>query len=553
MRQTLRRLAILIVFVGLAGSAHAAEDPVLVVRIESLDAVTADLARFPGAGPGAGLETLLANPLLSVGKEIDWVDGSRPAVMVLPMEGLMAGANGMLVALPYKNAEAASEALSALENNGRAVQSRPDEGYVVMGPNADSLRKLDLASAIRTGDLPAGNLTADFNLEKVAPMIRMGLASGRQMVEQQMTNQAEAQGSGITPEAMKSMTGFYFDLIDDVLSNSSRLQLSLEAQTEDFVVHLRMVPIPGSTLEGLQRAQKGGLPDLARFIERGGDSMTMAGQITYTPEFLDAFKVYMKRYGAMMTELTSAYQAQAGDAGMGNWFSSIFSSMDKWVDCYRGDFAGSYRIGGETGIETVAIIGTDDAGACRELMSQMADMTLRVPTGADASMHVETKEDTLTYRGVEATRTEIRVELPDGEHSAEQELMQSMFGPGLISYSGLTHKKMLVTATGGDAESNFKQMVDRVAKPHSSKKMSPETFAPLTVGPGVFATINFKSLFGWIEALGTQADSPALQRIRDLPDRAGRLVYGARFDGSGLNLEVGVPFGLLQAFAGEEP
>ncbi len=552
MGKTLRRLAVLILFVALAGSAHAAEDPILVVRIESLDAVTADLARFPGAGPGAGLESLLANPLLSVGKDSDWVDGSRPAVMVLPMEGLMAGAGGMLVALPYKNEEAASAALSDLESNGRAFQSRPEEGYVVMGPNAAAVRDLDLASAMQTGDLPVGNLSADLNLEKIAPMIRMGMASGRQVVEQQMANQAEAQTSGMTPEAMKSMTGFYFDLIDDVLSNSSRLQLSLEAQTEDFVVHLRMVPIPGSTLDGLQRAQKGGLPDLARFIEPSGDSMTMAGQITYTAEFLEAFKVYMQRYGEMMTELASVYRAQTGVAGMGDWFSAAFGSMDKWVDCYRGDFAGSYRFGGETGIEAVAVVGTEDAKACRELISQMAGIAAQVPTGPEGSMQIQAEENALNYRGVKAMKSEVRLELPDGERTPDQEMMESMFGSGMVTYSGLT-KKMLVTAFGGNAESNFKLMIDRVNKPRASKRMSPETFAPLTVGPGVFATISFKSLFGWVEALGTQPDSPVFQRLRDLSDRNGRLVYGARFDGSGLNLEVGIPFGLVQALSGGEP
>ncbi len=552
MRQTLRRLAVFALFAALVGSAQAAEDPILVIRMESLDAVTADLAQFPGAGAGAGLEALLANPLLSIGKESDWVDGSRPAVMVLPMEGLMAGANGMLVALPYKNEEAASAALSDLESSGRAFQSRPEEGYVVMGPNAAAVRDLDLAGAMKTGNLPAGNLSADLNLEKVAPMLRMGLASGRQMVEQQMANQAEAQPSGMTPEAMKSMAGFYFDLFEDVLSNSSRIQLSLETQADDFVVHLRLVPIPGSTLDGLQRAQKGGLPDLARFIESGGDSMTMAGQITYTTEFLDAFKVYMQRYGEVMTEITSSYQDQVGVDGMGEWFSAAFASMDKWVDCYRGDFAGSYRFGGETGIEAVAVVGTDDPKACRDLISQMADIAVRVPTGPDASIQVEAEEDALTYRGVKAMKSVARIDLPEGERTPDQEMMESMFGSGMVTYSGLS-KKLLVTAFGGNAESNFKQMIDRVTKPRASKKMSPEIFAPLTVGPGVFATLNFKSLFGWIEAMGTQPDAPALQRVRDLPDRAGRLVYGARFDGSGLNLEIGVPFGLLQAFAGGEP
>lgn len=482
-------------------------------------------------------------------------------------------------------------------SGGTSLVVRAEEGYLVVGLDPTVVGNVDLAAVLGGGDLPPGNISLDIYLEEVAPVVQAGLLQGRQMVQVQMeaaaaeateeeekpegpaapseegvTEEEEAapdeegategeeaapdeEGSsdeGITiepvydPQALMPVVDLYFDFIRDAINNVSRVQISIEVTGEHLLLHERLSPRAGSTLAGLVAAQSGGFPDLARLVDPEGAMMTMVGQVTRTPEFDAALAGYAGRYldavGGLMSGL--------GDQPFLEQYMGMMDSapplVEKWLACYRGDMAATFDIGLESGMRMTQVMGVRDAEACRTVMAQSSELMEAVPAGTDGEPFFDYAENVFSHAGVTANRTEMRfplsvVEDAEGEEAAE--LMRAMFGGDrLVTYQGLTGEHMVFTL-GQEAEQAFKDVVDRVAAGGGGKGLTEASFAPLVAGPGFLAVFD---LGAFLElAAGFAENDEESEEIGLLAGTPGRVVYGARFSGTGLEIDLAFPLETL--------
>ena len=545
-------LALLISIAAPAGASNVA-----VVRAESLDSVSSDLDRISNPEQtGFSLELL---PWLqaSLGlPDLSWVDRARPLAVALPVQGMALGAKGLVAVFPvtdaglamqnlteaFENAEPDETGVLEIELEGDAtLVIRPLDGLLVVGQNRGLVVGFNPQTALEPGDLPPGNLALEIDLEPIAPMVLMGLQAARQTAEQQIATPNET-GKAPDPETTKAIAGIGFQLVQDLLRNTSRIQLSIEVGAEHVIAHHRLIPNGGSTLAGLIGAQQGGLPEIAHYIDAAEADMVMAAQVTYTPAFLEAFQGYLGQYVTVMQELG----AMAGKAPETEWvgFAMAMASagLDKWSDCYRGDLAAAVDWD-EGGFSMRQVLGTADAEVCRSMFSEITRATSKLPE-LDGGPMITITEDALQYRGVSAQRQETRVPQPEETDEATREIMSSWFGgDSVLNYLAVTEDVILATA-GPDAEQGFKDLVDRLSGESGGGGLTAAAFTPLRTGPGLFLVFDIGAMLGSFSKL---PGAGAAGTLPDLSDGAGRFVYGARFESSALSLELAVPLGFLDA------
>jgi len=574
MIRSTRLLVPCLLLMSLVGLPLAAQN-VATLRVTSLEAALADVERLTAASgsPVTG-DLLMARMLGTLGLvDSGWIDRRRPVALVLPMQGMAFGMTGMVGAFPVGDVEAALAALAGLfegheveeglhyfPRDEQTVVVAPANGYLIVGLNAALVNGFDLQSALNPGPLPPGNLALDVDLEPVAPMALMGLESvrqqaiGRQGGADSTEDGPHAGGSEDEaqpqpdPQAVMSLLGLYFDFAKDMLNNTSRLQMSVELSSQHLVFHKRLLPKVGSTLAGLVDAQRGGLPELARHLDPADTFAVSAGQITFTPEFLFALQTYAQRYAEAMGELGAELQDEPGAQWLKLMTGPIVESANRWTECYRGDFAGTFEINAESGITTTQLAGAKNAELCSKLMLDTARMVAEAPGGPDGKPLATVKENALSHGGVNALRTEVDMATAAlaGDEEA-QKALKAWFGDApMVSYFGMAGD-LILTAGGSDAEERFKALVDRVGGKSKGAGIGPATFAPLEIAAGFFTAVDPVRLLSELpEVVGVTGESTAV--LNELAEDARRIAFGARFGEGGLNIEFAVSMKLIETF-----
>lgn len=417
---------------------QAADNDIARLRVESLDALAADVERLAAAvGQPVSRDMLLGMGLQAMGiQSHDWIDGKRPIVVVFPLQGMSLGPAGIVGALPVSDAAPALNALEGMfkthgidgevhtfsnETGGAPIVAVARDGYLLVGGNADLLQGFDLSGVLTRGALPPGNIALDIHLEPIAPLALGGLEQGRQMFMQNLETavedaeaaepeeevapdeeapapagdepatadepepaeepQAEYAAGGETeppfdPAAIAGIMDLYFDVLRDTINNVSHFQLSVEAAPGHAILHQRLIPRGGSTLAELVAAQEGGFPDLARLIDAERATYAWAGQIKITPRAREAVLGYAQSYFSALDGLFS----EMGDEGVpfSNLFGALMTNMEplvgSWLDCMRGDFAGAFHFNAGGGISAQQALGAGDIEACATVLDLGADL-----------------------------------------------------------------------------------------------------------------------------------------------------------------------------------
>jgi hypothetical protein len=379
----------------------------------------------------------------------------------------------------------------------------------------------------------------------------MGLQVGRQAVVSEMQNQDEGEegAADSDPEAAMAFVDLYFDFIRDALQNASRLQISLDVGADAIVFHKHVMPRAGSTLAGLIDAQQGGLPEVARYVEPGSGFATVAGQLTFTPEFTAAMQHYMTGYFAALQNLPAAAADSEGTGAYQAAMMEMFAgSAEGWTECYGGGFAAAFGFREEGGIDLHQVLDVKDAEKCRALMSELIGKVDEMVEMTDGKPMLTITENALEYAGVQAWRQETYIALPEGpETDAAAAMMAAWFGDeGMVSFSGIAGEFM-VSATGPDAEAQFKTLVDRVtAKKKQRARMvgiTAKTFEPVTTGPGFFISADLGQLVDAVApslpAEGEEGEA-ILEVLSNRPEDSLRIVEALRFEPGTLHIEVAV-------------
>jgi len=558
--------AVLVVLICAVTAPLSAAENIATLRFSSLDAVLADVERLSSmSGQTMTREDLLESSLGPLGLgDGAWIDGTRPIVFSLPSSGLMN--MGWVGALPVQDAHEAFAALEARLGTpevdgdlrafvtalGTTIHVRAVEDYLVFAQLPAAARGAELKQILDVGDLPPGNVALDIDLVPLTAMAQIGMAAGRQGVEDSLElEETDTTGRAAT----MGMYDLYVGVVNAMLLTSRRIQLSVEAGSEYLKIHKWLLPRADSTLARLLKAQKSGFPDIARQIDAESAVMVVAVGIDLTDGFRAALKEFSTEYTKVMGEMG---QSVSGDEAAG--FLALMSPWakmaDKWIDCARGDSVGSYEFGAETGFRLIQMAGMTDGEGCGELLDDVAEALAGIPETSDGRSLVVVTEQALVYSGVQATRVEfdlvgLGTGLEDqGTDSDEEdmEFIQKMLGAdGYVSYMGMKNN-LLVSTSGAGAEQAFKEIVDGLStKKKKRGRMTPKQFEPLKVGAGMFGAVDVAKILHELAKL--DPDDEDLQGLDALADQAGRWVFGTHLDPEALRVELSMPLSALHVFA----
>lgn len=592
-------LSVLVLLAPLA--AGAAEPNIVVLRVTSADAMVSDLERLaatmgmPMDGDEAidGAMGQLQFPGLAL------IDRSRPAALVFSSQGLALGVRALAGVLPVSDVDAALLVLedeyethgvnesthTFSRSDGNALVVRVEDDYLAVGLDPGVVGGLDLAAALDGAGLPPGNITLEIFLEEVAPIVQAGLLQGRQMIQAQMeTKAAEAEEEEaeepeeaetdeeggempdeegeeaesdvevtvepeLDPQAIAPVLDLYFDFLNDAVNNVSRVQYAIEVTGEHLLFHQWVSPRAGSTLAGLVEVQSGGFPELARLVDPEGAMIAMAGQVTRTPAVNEAVNGYMGRYLEAIEGLMAGLPDQEVVEQFGAVMGAAQPLIEQSLECYRGDVAATVAVGPESGLRMTQVMGVADGEACRDVLAGTVELLDSIPEDEDGELFLTMTENALSHAGVEASRYEMQFMLPlvqeaEGEEAAE--LLRLLFGGDrLVAYQGMTDE-YIINASGAEAEQAFTETVDRIAGGAGGGGLNAAYFAPLSPGPGFFAALDLSALFGMVGELAD--DDEEREAIELLAGSPGRIVYGARFSGTGLEFDLAFPMETLASW-----
>jgi hypothetical protein len=569
-----RLVAVVVTCLVACGLSVFAQQGVVVVRAESVDAVMSDLQRtMTSLGVQLPPEQVLGFVFQQLGvTELSWLDKTRPLALVLPMQGLQVTPPGIVAVVPVSDAAVALGALGSAPDTdaeedtavvhlvtaaGTSLFVMPSEDYLVVGLHRQLVADTDAKAALELPDLPPGSLAIDIFLEPIAPLVQMGLINAKQMVKHRVADGAGEEGgeeprseeeTAAAVEAVDAVVDLYSDLLLDLLNNTRRLQISLELGEEHMIVHGRMEPREGSTMAGLLEVQSGGLPDIARYIDSTESVVVFAGQMKLTPAFVEASNAYVQRFASALAVMQEDVAGMAGVDWLETSTMVVRQLGDRWVNCYRGDVAGSVVFDTEIGIRMEQISGTTDAAKCGEVLSEVAKAISEASNSEKGTSPIVLTENALEYRGVRAMRQEMNFELPEatnGQDDPAREITKAWLEAGsMVAYTGLTND-VLLTVAGSDAEERFKHLVDRVSDSKSGTGIEAGMFAPLQMGPGFYGVLDFGKVAQRIAESEDGAEGEDGRSITDLLGDAGRLAFGARLETGALHTEFAMPLFLF--------
>ncbi len=588
----------------------AARSSPIVIRAASLAAVADDVRRV--AGGAVNVEQVIGAIFRTLGMpnqtSAPWIDASLPLAVVLPP----LDSRGWAVAvLPVRETGAALDSLGQASNTpatledgvhefhlsrGPRLHVRPVDRYLVLGREAGLVRGFDVAAALSGGGLPRGNLTAELRLEdspgfgrpdREQPEQRERQAQQKvperseqqgppeqrqpqreqeqpeqQQPERERQRQPERQeprerpeeqalpGEPAVPDAAAARTpeALVTDLFEDVASNVSTVQASVELSASHLWLRLRLLPRASTGFSRLLAAQSGGLPDLARFVDPSNATAVQVGKIALTPEILEAGAQFIEKYLAASAAFAPPEDPTATPAAP--WPGGLLASMEeaavRELSCWRGDFAGVKRLDPEGGASSTEIWGVSDGEACRAAdLTALVEMARHLPT-SDGRPVLTVTEVALQYRGVTASVVEIR----SPQEGMSGAAWKSWLGDSIVMYSGLAGDLMLRTK-GRDAENAFRTLVDRVSDRTIRGGITAQAVAPLNVGPGFFTSVDIQQATTFLR-LAAGAGLQGL--LGQFPP--GRVVFGARLESGWLDLEAAVDLAVVDSMrspAGEAP
>lgn len=510
---------------------------VLTIRVESLDALLADVdtvAVALGRDPGSAraLVQRVADQL-GLGS-LDRIDGAKPLVVALPLQGMMLGDQGFVGAFPVADVEATIAAMKSgkqgvfVDENGLIhvpmgeapeLLLLPSKGYLLYGHNPNLIGGFDPTELLSGAHLPRGTIAAEFNADPLRAMIGMGMEGARQALAGVIAQGAEKGGRALDAETTAALANTIVGWAAALVDNTRSIQLSLQVSDKHLVVHNRYLPVEGSTLAALLQTQKGGMPEVARLLDGNGASMTMVANVNLTDEATAALAGFMQGYGALLQSVLSGNTEMGPLAGL---MPTLMEQSTGMLKCMRGDLAQVMDTTAD-GLRYALVSGLRDTQECRTL-----DQTV----GKILSAHPEALGETMTHspgalahRGVEAAKIRVNA----GE----------MFGAdGWESYLATT-AGVWINAGGRDGDETMRTLIDRVKDSKRGRGIDAAVFEPFKVTAGVYFTIDPGKFFSGFE------DDEFGRVFR----RLGSLTSALEFRPDAMALEFAIETGGLSALA----
>jgi hypothetical protein len=569
-------LCVVLFLITLGAPTPSSAQELLVARAESLNEVFDDVEAIADAvGKDLSRGTLLMMGSSVLGTDATgFIDLDRPVAAVMPVEGMMLMQNGVVVAVPVKDAAAAIDALASLFPNhavegemhtfssdqGQALYLTAENGYVRVGGNADLVTRNDPLAGEPTGSTTSVELL----LEPIAPMIGANLA----MVKAQMMASLEAEAAGdeempFDPAAMEPIFDAYFDGFRWLLANTSSIRLRLDVDDGYVRFAEDLIPKTDSALAGFIEDQKGGLPEIAKLADQES-AWYMAGQVNLTDEHRQGLKSFVVSYIDLVSEMipsqpgnvdadgadSTSDDAMAESLAFWNEYMAMLSPYaDRWIDCLRGDMVASFGFPEGQPFEFIEAFGLVNDDECASLVSEMSDELVNYIGSAE-----ELSDVFAVAEGPEIGKTKSllmtfdMVKLLDemGQASDEQAkaMMKAMYGESM-SVAMVTSGDALLATGGGHAVEHLGELAAMLPTPGKAP-----SFSPLDVRPGLMMAVNLGGMFTWMKNAIPEDAAADLERAAErFSGDVGRVPMALVFDSQMATFDTALSLETLEVIA----
>ena len=542
---------------------------VLTIRVESIESLLDDVDTIAVAlgQPKGSAEGWLQMAQGALGMpQFDWVDTKHPVVLALPLQGMMLGQNGFVGALPVADVDAAIAAMkSAVEGveidenglihvptgEGSELLLLPTNGYLVFGQNANLVGGFDPTGLLSGADLPPGTIAVEFNVDSMRAMIGMAMQGARQQIAGAIAKGAEQGGESMDAESAVAASDMAIEWLEALIANTRSVQLALEVTDSHLIVHNHYLPAAGSALEGFLRAQKGGMPDVARLLDDENSSMTLVGNVTWTDEAIAAFEGLMEGYATLAQNMMAKNEA-VGE--MGAFAEFMPRMMDQYAGmwkCMRGDIAQVIHM--SDGFQFTQVSGIRDSEECANLNQMVFDLASGLPEALSEIFTIS--PNGLTHRGVTAIEYGMDfgkfVDLQDEEGvEATMTMLNGMFGEdGFKTYMAQADGYW-ISSGGAGADESMRLMIERVKDKKTGDGIDETVFEPFTVGAGFYFMMDFGRFFGELSRFLPESDDTAeMAEMQEVFGALGAMTGGLDFQRDALGLKFAMPTAGLSTIA----
>jgi hypothetical protein len=240
----------------------------------------------------------------------------------------------------------------------------------------------------------------------------------------------------------QKMLDAYISLIEAMMQQSKSMRVVLEPGAAGISVHMLLDALPDTTLAGFVQAQSPSDYALVRETATGADDFFVGGRLDYgtIPHVFDQF----------WTALLAAAPDDSGAA------DAMSESMRRWIEVIRDEFAMSGRFDEKERASMRLRARIADAAQAQALIKDWHELIKRTPA---AFKYRKPRVQTVRVQGVpvQVLTAEFAGATPE-----EQELMEKIYGPKLISATAVTRDRMSMTM-GQNAQREIRELL--AAKP----------------------------------------------------------------------------------------
>jgi hypothetical protein len=551
--------------IGVAAPSFAQD--IAVVKLHSLNKVFDSVEAIAQAtGQPVDRDMLMGMGLGMLGiQQPEFLDMEKPLAVVMPAEGMMLQQNGVVAAVPVKDAGAAIEALTTLfpthtsegELHTFATDQGPvlfllvTDGYVRFGGNSDLVTRFDPLA----GPAPTPAISVEIFLEAIAPMLDAGLQAAKSKVETELKNAPVEEEMPYEPEAISSMLDLYFEGFQSLIASTSSIRIDLDVKDGYVQLSEALIPKKDSPLAGFIAAQKGGLPEIARLAD-SSSAIYVAGNITLTPELRAGVKNLADRYTEIISTMFDAQPEAESDEeaaeGKTSFWEEYMNAMapftEQWIGCMRGDLAGSFDFGSGGPFSFSEAFGMSSGDECQGLLDEMrAALTKAIAENEELSSTFSITEgpkigDSKAFL-MEFDMVSMVESLGQPIDTDASKAMKTIYGEKMEAAAS-TSGDYLVVAGGEGAAEQLKVLVSSLKGPAKLP-----SFAPLRDGPGFSMAINLGRFLSGIANIIPEGGEKLAGPAEALSGETGRIPMGIRFNDGEASFELAVSLKTIESIA----
>jgi hypothetical protein len=272
----------------------------------------------------------------------------------------------------------------------------------------------------------------------------------------------------------------YISLIEAMMQQSRSMRIALEPSAAGLTVNMVLDALPDTTMAAFAQAQAPSDYALVRETVTGQDDFFIGGRLDYgtIPHVFDQL-------------WTAILATSPDDSGT---TTALSESMRRWLEVIRDEFAMSGRFDDKERASMRLRARIADAAAAQALVKEWHELIKRTPA---AFKYRKPRVQTVRVQGVQV---HVMTAEFAGATPEEQEMMEKIYGPKLISATAVTGDRMSMTM-GQNAQREIRELM--AAKPAADEH--PAVADARARGESMVIYIDLAGLVGRVMGKGPSA------------------------------------------------